>query len=170
MPHQYIEAIDEAVIANPQSIFLAGGITGCGDWQKKAAKELKSFEHLTVINPRREDFDVSKKEESVKQIAWEYKRLRQVNQILFWFTESTLQPITLYELGATLERNAQFFSKPSGGQRIFIGADMDYERLFDVHIQAKMKSYPFDIPDSLEYLLAMVKVYNKNLEIFKDEE
>ena len=169
MAHQYIEAIDETPIKNPNSIFLAGGISNCVDWQKKAAEELNDMDRLTVVNPRRKDFDVSKKEESIKQISWEYKRLREVTQILFWFTEDTVQPITLYELGAALERNGPAFAL-SNKQRIFIGMDKDYERMFDVHIQSKLRGFPFDISDSLDYLLAMVKIYNHNLELYKGED
>ena len=174
MPYQYIEAPDDTPIKNEQSIFLAGGISDCKDWQKEVSKELKELDNLTVLNPRRENFEVFKSKaqfsESAKQIAWEYEKLRTVSQILFWFTDETVQPITLYELGATLERNAQYFNKTSGGQKIFLGVDANYDRVFDVHIQAKLKGYSDAVADNLEYLIAMVKIYNKNLEMFKGEE
>ena len=174
MPYQYIEAPEDTPTENEQSIFLAGGISDCKDWQKEVAKELEEIDNLTVVNPRRKNFEMFKSKaqfsESAKQITWEYERLRRVSQILFWFTDETVQPITLYELGATLERNARYFNKASGGQRVFLGVDPDYVRVFDVHVQAKLEGYTDIVADNLEYLIAMVKIYNKNLEMFKGED
>lgn len=65
----------------------------------------------------------------MEQIAWEYWRLRHVSSIAFWFAQETIQPITLFELGAALERDV----------RIVIGIDPLYERRLDVTMQANLK-------------------------------
>ena len=51
------------------NVFLAGGITGCRDWQRIVIEYLKYFDDIyklgsvAVFNPRRDDFDVSDSEE-----------------------------------------------------------------------------------------------------------
>jgi hypothetical protein len=82
------------------SVFLAGGISNCHDWQQDVADQLKEeCPELVVINPRCDDFDVSDKDASKRQIAWEYKHLQMADIISFVFTDETIQPITLLEFG-----------------------------------------------------------------------
>lgn len=167
MPHQYIEAPNKVKIRNSLSIFLAGGISNCEDWQSKASKALSRQDYLTVVNPRRNDWKMDKNEveESVIQIAWEFDYIRRVSDVLFWFTDDTLQPITLYELGAALERNHKYWDESENpqGQRIFLGADKAYKRLLDVKVQAKLVGYKWEIRDNLETLLKDVVQYHKSL-------
>ena len=164
---QYIEAPNYTNINNKHSIFLAGGITGCSLWQNTIKdKLLSTFDHLTVINPRRENFqmfkDKSQYNESLLQIDWEYKYLRLATQILFWFTNETIQPIVLFELGATLER-WKIYTK----QELFIGCHPDYVRSFDVVIQTKLSGYTTPICTSLDKLIESVVIYNKNIQRIK---
>jgi hypothetical protein len=127
----YIEAPNETKILSP-SIFLAGGITDCEDWQTKALTVLDSmlvgFDH-TILNPRRSNFDTSDKSASRVQIDWEYRHLRLADTILFWFPSETLCPITLYELGAI----AMTF-KP-----LAVGCHPQYKRLEDVRVQLELQ-------------------------------
>ena len=104
-----------------KSIFLAGGITGCGEWQSHIAEELADTD-LVVLNPRRKDFPINDPTAAYEQIKWEFENLRFADQILFWFPPETLCPIVLFELGA--------WSKP-----IFIGIHPNYQRKQDVEIQ-----------------------------------
>ena len=167
---KYIEAPERKhkVITN-HSIFLAGGITGCGNWQAQTTDELMSIENLTILNPRRKNWDMNAGPEvSVLQIKWEYDFLRKATEVLFWFTPDTLQPIALYELGATLQRNAKVWNTkdkviPTYGQTIFIGCDPNYQRKFDVQVQAKLIGYPYKVYESLESLLACIKDYYDKL-------
>lgn len=164
MEYQYIEAPKIVEIKNDLSVFLAGGISNCEDWQAHSAEKLSQLENLTVINPRRNDWKVDKNEieESVKQISWEFDYIRKTTDIIFWFTDDTLQPISLYELGAALQRNSKYwderlpFEDEHGfvkGQRIFLGADMDYKRILDVKIQAKLINYRWKVKNNLDDLL-----------------
>lgn len=51
---RYIEAV-QTYKGNDASLFLAGGITGCQDWQKEL-KTLLQDVPLTLLNPRRSHF------------------------------------------------------------------------------------------------------------------
>lgn len=164
MKHQYIEAPNKVKIKNDISVFLAGGISNCEDWQAYTAEILKDLDGLTVVNPRRNNWKMDKNEvkESTKQIAWEYEYLRKVTDVIFWFTDDTLQPISLYELGATLERNAFQWQGEETGQRIFLGSDPGYKRVLDLKVQAKLKGYHWPIRNNLDDLLEdFVKYYKK---------
>ncbi|MFD5148696.1 nucleoside 2-deoxyribosyltransferase domain-containing protein [Streptomyces sp. NPDC058401] len=115
---------------DPPSVFLAGGITHCPPWQPQAARELADF---VVLNPRRADFDVSDPSQTDVQIAWEYAHLLRADLTLFWFpacdASLTVQPITLYELGA---------AAATPGRRLVVGADPDYPRRADVVTQLSL--------------------------------
>src|SRR5438132_145293 len=101
----YVEALEEW---NPtygtfdhdlESVFLAGGITGCPDWQTDMVS-LLAGSPVVVLNPRRKNFPIGDPNAAQEQIAWEYRHLRKADRILFWFSAATLNPIVLYELGA----------------------------------------------------------------------
>jgi hypothetical protein len=79
-----------------KSIFLAGGISDCADWQKGVAERIASETNAVVYNPRRTDFDMDAGADLSRiQIRWEYHALRVCQFNLFWFPEETLCPITL---------------------------------------------------------------------------
>ncbi|MEU2770789.1 nucleoside 2-deoxyribosyltransferase domain-containing protein [Streptomyces diastaticus] len=113
--------------ASGPSVFLAGGITNCPDWQQTAAAALADF---TVFNPRRRHFPIDDPGQTPVQIAWEYHHLALADLTLFWFPacdpSRTTQPITMYELGAAA-------ATPT--RRIVVGADPGYPRTADVHTQ-----------------------------------
>jgi hypothetical protein len=110
-----------------RTIFCAGGITGCPDWQAVMMKDLAGTD-LVVFNPRRPDFDVKDPNASLIQIRWEHDHLREADAILFWFPHETLCPIVLYELGAWSMTD----------KKIFVGVDPGYKRLQDVIIQTEL--------------------------------
>lgn len=108
----------------PPTLFLAGGITGCPDWQAEMAF-LFADTPLTLFNPRRANFPINDPNAAYEQIAWEHKHLQRADAILFWFPYETLCPIVLYELGTW-----SMSSKP-----LFVGVHPDYQRRADVEIQ-----------------------------------
>lgn len=112
---------------DPPSVFLVSGITHCPPWQPVAAAALADF---VVLNPRRADFDVSDPSQTDVQIAWEHRHLMLADVTLFWFpvcdAALTVQPITLYELGA---------AAAVPGRRLVVGADPGYPRRADVVAQ-----------------------------------
>lgn len=123
--------------ARETSVFLGGGITNCKDWQKELVS--KHLSHLvcpftTVFNPRRKTFDMNDPNESEIQIVWEHKYLRLSDVLVFYFSEETVCPITLFELGAALERNLHAESP----QQIVVYCEPKYVRNSDVAIQTKL--------------------------------
>jgi len=115
---------------NQYSLFIAGGITGCSDWQKQFVKNLKN-EKIVLYNPRRKNFRENDPSITEEQILWEYKYLKVADATSFWFTKETLCPITLFELGKQLAITDSY--KP-----VFLGIDPNYGRKIDLEIQVKL--------------------------------
>ena len=114
------------------SVFIAGGISNCPDWQTEMASVMNT-DMYDVVNPRRVGgFDrtgVTAKE----QITWEHHALELVDSCIFWFPEETLCPITLLELGKMLHKAA------SHSVRLAIGWHPNYQRAFDLEVQIALE-------------------------------
>lgn len=120
---EYIEA-PTIWTGGEDSVFLAGGITNCPDWQKEARAHLEGS--VTVLNPRRDDFPIDDPSAAPAQIEWEFNHLRRAKAILFWFTAGeSVQPIVLYELGRHAALN----------RPIAVGVESGYSREQDVREQ-----------------------------------
>jgi hypothetical protein len=115
------------------TLFLGGGISNCKDWQSKLVEKLSDY-NVTIYNPRRKDFDINNPKVSEEQIKWEHKYLHESNILVFYFAQETLCPITLFELGAALERNIHALNK----QDILVYCEPEYSRKFDVELQTKL--------------------------------
>ena len=152
---EYIEALQE-YDGKKKSVFLAGGITGCPDWQAELAGLLKELD-IVLLNPRRSDFPKGDSLEARKQIEWEHRQLRNAGAISFWFPKETLCPISLYELGA----------HSMTGKRLFIGVHPDYARRYDVEIQTSLARPDIEIVYSLEALADKIEEWAKS-EVAKD--
>jgi hypothetical protein len=109
-------------------VFLAGGISGCSDWQKLLLQAVgpRLPKDVTVLNPRRANFEVSNRLLE-DQIRWEYFGLESADLVSFWFAPETLNPITLFELGACLNKH------------IVVGCDPRYARVDDVVYQLALR-------------------------------
>ncbi len=123
---RYIEA-PHTYTGDEVSVFLAGGITGCPDWQQEMGRALMNTS-LVVFNPRRASFPIGNRNAALEQISWEYAHLRKATAISFWFPCETLCPIVLYELGAWSMTD----------KKIFVGIHPSYERIRDVQIQTAL--------------------------------
>lgn len=113
------------------SLFLAGGITGCPDWQKEAVDRLSDLP-VTVMNPRRKNFSVHDKDVIFEQISWEFDMMTKADIVVFYFPSESICPIALYELG-----RFNVLSLTSG-QKVFIGVHPNYTRKDDVIIQTRL--------------------------------
>ncbi|MGK0209225.1 MAG: hypothetical protein ACI83O_000495 [Patescibacteria group bacterium] len=142
---EYIEC-PQPLTSENTSIFLAGGITGCEDWQKNIVELLKN-QNVTLINPRRANYDFTDPKAEEEQITWEYHMLKRANMILFYFPPETLCPITLYELGKALMSN----------RKIFIAVHPGYKRIRDVEFQTRLIKAEIEIVHSLEKLSHQIK-------------
>ncbi|MEI7646592.1 MAG: nucleoside 2-deoxyribosyltransferase domain-containing protein [Chloroflexales bacterium] len=144
---EYIEALtDYHPSATGRSLFLAGGITGCLDWQALVCQQLADTD-LVLLNPRRVAFPMHDPAAAEQQITWEYRHLRRATAVLFWFPSETLCPITLYELGAW-----SMTTKP-----LFVGVHPAYQRRQDVAIQSRLARPAIQVVASLEALIAQVR-------------
>ncbi len=119
------------------AVFLAGGITGCPDWQATAAALLPPG--VVAFNPRRPAWPIDDPAAGPGQIAWEVRHLARADVVLFWFCQETVQPITLYELGAAA----------AAGRPMVVGADRRYPRRVDVVEQLRHARPEVVVCDSL---------------------
>jgi len=142
---RYVEAPEEFDTGR-YSIFLAGGITNCPDWQQDMVSLLQDTD-LVLLNPRRKDFPIHDPGAAEAQIAWEHRYLRKAGGVLFWFPCETLCPIVLYELGAW-----SMTKKP-----IYVGVHPEYQRRQDVEIQTRLVRPNVKIVYSLQDLARLVK-------------
>ena len=114
------------------SVFLAGGISGCSDWQRDMAQFLTSryWGHkLLIINPRRATYQVGLNDgDEEEQITWEHDMLHAVDLIFFYFAPETVQPIVLFEFGYWLAKQPR---------KVCYVCHKDYPRLNDVWFQFK---------------------------------
>lgn len=136
------------------TLFLAGGITNCPNWQKEMVELLNHLD-ITVYNPRRENFPIDDPNAAFEQIKWEFTELDRVDMILFWFSRGSLNPIVLFEYGKWLMNTR---NKAPEYKTIFIGIDPEYERRRDVEIQTQLENnfYFSRIQYSLEDLANLI--------------
>lgn len=137
-------------------IFLGGSITGAWDWQLQMSTKLSGTCH--VFNPRRYNFDVNNPEIEREQITWEFDTLKFCPMIMFYFSEETLAPITLFEYG-------KMINDPT--KKLFVCVHPEYKRKNDVLIQTEL-SYPslakdirFDLNDTYNDIILYMKGLNK---------
>src|SRR5262245_29154008 len=141
----YVEAPAEFTGRGP-SLFLAGGITGCPDWQREAMTALADLP-VTLLNPRRPTFPIDDPAAGPAQVEWEHRHLRRASAILFWFTQETLCPIALYELGAW-----SMTDRP-----LFVGVHPQYARRADVEIQTRLARPDVQVVLTLGELFGQVR-------------
>lgn len=90
---------------NKTKIFFAGTIDmgESEDWQANLKNELKDFD-ITIMNPRRDDWDSSWKQEIGneifnEQVTWELDCLEKSDVIVMYIDKDSKSPISLLELG-----------------------------------------------------------------------
>jgi len=147
----YVEALKEFNVPEDYvSVFLAGGITGAPDWQRALVEILKdSTEKLVLFNPRRKDFPLNDPSAAQDQITWEYKMLRKVDIVSFWFVKETLNPITLFELGA----------QSSLKKVLIVGTDPEYSRRQDILEQMSLARPGNEVVNNLDDIAQMIRYW-----------
>ena len=114
-----------------RTVFLAGSISNARNWQIEAKEKLLS--HFHVFNPRRENYNNFDPNEERTQITWEFNHINLSTIILFYFSEETLAPITLWECARAIE-NAKY----TPWKRIYICIHPNYKRKNDIIIQTEL--------------------------------
>jgi hypothetical protein len=145
----YVECPHEDALGEDDvSLFLAGGITGCEDWQSEMVALLGETP-LVILNPRRKHFPIDAPRAAEQQITWEYRWLEEATAIAFWFPCETLCPIALFEYGKWLVRR-----KP-----LFVGTHPAYRRIVDGKIQTRLERPEQRIHHSLPALADEIKAW-----------
>ncbi|KYK26479.1 hypothetical protein AYK26_04990 [Euryarchaeota archaeon SM23-78] len=147
---KYIEAPTD-YLGNKKSLFLAGGITDCPDWQAELTSLLKN-EDIVLLNPRRKNFPIHDPNATRTQITWEYNHLKKVEGISFWFPKETLCPIVLFEYGKWLVKD-----KP-----LFVGVHSEYKRRQDIEIQTELEKSDLKIVYDLDSLANQIKQWARS--------
>lgn len=106
---------------------------------------------MVLFNPRRTSFPIADVNAAAAQVEWEYIHLRKATAISFWFSQETLNPIALYELGAWSMTN-----KP-----LFVGVDPGYRRIQDVSIQTALARPDVQIVTSIEELAQNIVLWER---------
>lgn len=78
--------------------FLAGGITGCQDWQQTVISQLEEYDRnnnnilsdLVVFNPRRKNFPIDDPAASLEQIKWEFKHIELTDIFSMFFADNAI--------------------------------------------------------------------------------
>lgn len=81
--------------------------------------------HANVLDPRRKPWP--KGGDMGEQVRWEHDHLRKATVVLFWFPNTSICPIALFELGSMWER----------GARVVVGCEPGYARHADIYAQAR---------------------------------
>ena len=128
------------------SVFLAGGITNCRNWQREVIEYLRQYDinnslNLRVFNPRRDNFDITK-DDPEKQIRWEYATINYRADIfsMYFCNSESDQPICMYELGMHLGKLSEKIRGDvwDHGLRTIISVEDGYKRANDVLIQTDL--------------------------------
>ena len=133
-PDVYQPADDEI------SVFLAGGICNCADWQNAILVRLAHMDtdNLVVFNPRRENFPIGDPSAAYEQIEWEFKALEKADIFSMYFASGVSdQPICMYELGRNIVRMQDRYPA-DWTSRLIISVENDYLRKQDVLIQTEL--------------------------------
>lgn len=131
-PEYYVPTRDEI------TVFLAGGITNCENWQKEVIDYLMSLpeektDRLVIFNPRRDKWPKNSDTEEIRrQINWEADYIRSADIFTMYFTntEKSDQPICFYELGKYANRTNDIISYQEG-----------FKRALDVDFQMSINGY-----------------------------
>lgn len=125
------QAPNKKVIDYGIKIFIAGGISNCPNWQDELVKKIiydkriKNDKDVKIVlfNPRCKEIP-----DEDTQITWEFDRLKTADIVSFWFSEGSLNPITLFEYGSHLNSNKE----------LVVGCHPNYERRNNVILQTKL--------------------------------
>lgn len=150
---QLIHLPTDQSFLNENSIMLCGGIER--NWRAKVINGIQSLNNITIVNP--ETTNVKYQKDKLSHICDEYRCIRRVSQLLFWFSDKSPCSMTLFELASALERQRVTYYRP---QKIFIGCHEKYILREDVRYQVRCINADINIWDSLDELITAVIAYN----------
>lgn len=120
-PEESLENLDPDAF----SVFLAGGMKK--PWRDDLIAILsKSGLNVTIIDPSVDDWEKDVGEENidnddyVKQSNWEHDGLEKADINVFHFDSSSLSPITLFELGLSVDTDSIMYVEDSYEKRAYV--------------------------------------------------
>jgi hypothetical protein len=140
----------------PKRIFLAGSIEmgAAENWQERVARELSDIPNLTILNPRRDDWDDSwvqsiNNPQFRGQVEWEIAAQEIADVILMYFAPDTKAPVTLLEFGLFARSGKLIVCCPDG-----------FWRKGNVEVVCKRFSVPLaeDLIDAVSRLKVMLTI------------
>ena len=103
--------------------------------------------NLVILNPRCEEMP-----DHNTQVKWEFKKLKKSDIISFWFSEGSVNPITLFEYGS------HFKSK----KKIVVGCHPNYEKRNSVIVQTELERPKLKVQDNFEdFYTELIKTIKK---------
>lgn len=136
------------------TLFLAGGITNCPEWQDEVIEKLQDIEAY-VFNPRRKNFPINDPDAAKEQIEWEFNALERCDIFTMWFSAGPSdQPICMYELGRNV---AMHTMSPCSAKTVIVGVEPGYRREQDVKIQLELVNAVLEVSNSLDAHIANIK-------------
>lgn len=135
---RFVRSPEERDQNSSVTIFMAGGISNCPNWQdefqEKILSKYQEDPQITFVNPRRIG-DLAKDGNTAReQILWEERYLDEADYIIFWFPKESVCPITLFELGKHAQRFTSILG-PVVTKYLNVGMDPEYPRRFDLEVQ-----------------------------------
>tara|TARA_R110002020_G_scaffold90534_4_gene220448 strand:- start:2559 stop:3059 length:501 start_codon:yes stop_codon:yes gene_type:complete len=117
-----IKAPNSTEFLREKAIFLAGSIEmgKAVDWQTDLTKDiLKDHDDVTLLNPRRSDWDSSweqkiENKQFREQVEWELAAMDKADIIIMYFAPDTQSPISLLELGLHAQSDKLIVYCPEG--------------------------------------------------------
>jgi len=128
------------------SIFIAGGITGCQDWQRSVEQFLSDTD-VVLFNPRRDEFSDSNLEQ--EQVQWEHDYLMSCSAHMFFFPPDSMCPVTMFELGKVAS-----LQKP-----LFVAIHPKFPRCRNVTIQLSIIRPDVKVVSNLVDLTSDIKIW-----------
>ena len=162
------------------TVFLAGGISDCPNWQVDVINYLKThterryLDNLVILNPRGDESQILSFDE--KQI-WDFDNLNEADIVSFYFCKDVTQSTSMYELGRHLAlyecgyHDKIVISIENGFKKsnvlndqcqllgiypIFMGNINEYRR-YATHAEAIMAAYGEVMDDKIDSALMMAK-------------
>jgi nucleoside 2-deoxyribosyltransferase len=114
-PHKYD-------LKGKKSVFLTGSIEmgTAGDWQEKLVRSIANLgDDVVVLNPRRDDWDASWKQEIEnekfrEQVEWELNGQEKADLIVVYLDPNTKSVITMLEIGLFARAGKMVICCPTG--------------------------------------------------------
>ncbi|MCB0034797.1 MAG: nucleoside 2-deoxyribosyltransferase domain-containing protein [Anaerolineales bacterium] len=138
-------------ITTSRTVFLAGSIEmgTAEDWQTRVTSALQTIPDLTILNPRRDEWDGSWEQTIAnpvfrEQVEWELDAQDLATLIVMYFSPATKAPITLLELGLFAASDKLIVCCPDG-----------YWRKGNVEVVCDR--YEIPLVDTLDELIAAVR-------------